>query len=381
MDFAWTDEQQELQDGARKFAAEALEPGADARDRNKAFSRELWRTCADFGLQGMPVPEAYGGGGHDPLSMVAILEGVGQGCSDNGLVFSVGAHLWACTMPILLFGTEAQKQRWLPGMVDGSLVAANGMTEADSGSNAYALRTTARKEGDHYVLDGAKVFVTNAPVADLFVVYARTGGKAGFAGITGFVVDKGTPGLSLGQRFHKMGLRASPMAEVVLDGCRVPADNVLGREGSGSMVFNMSMEWERLMILAPALGAMRRVVDRVVAHARQRKVGETPISKHQSCAHRLVNMELTLRSARLVLLQAAWRKAQEGQAMAESAMAKVTVSEAYVTICREAMQLYGGYGYMEDTQVERELRDALASTLYSGTSEVQRNIIAALTGL
>ena len=381
MDFAWTAEQQELLEGAKKFAAERLCDGVADRDRAGEFSRALWRECADFGLQGMPVPEQYGGAGYEPLDMVAVLEGIGLGGRDNGLLFSINAHLWACTMPILLFGTDEQKQTWLPGMASGELVAANGMTEPDSGSDAYALRTSAKQDGDHYILNGAKVFVTNAPVADLFVVYGRTGGKAGFAGITGFVVEKGTQGLSLGQRFHKMGLRTSPMAELVLDDCRVPADNILGRVGSGSMVFNMSMEWERLMILSTAVGTMRRIVDRCFDHAKERKIGGTPIGKNQALAHKLVDMDMRVEAARLMLYKAAWEKGHVGVAMAQSAMAKVAVSEAYVQTCRDAMQVFGGYGYMEDYELERELRDALSSTLYSGTSEVQRTIMAALKGL
>ena len=379
MDFAWSEQQQQLRDGAVKFG-QSLSEGMVARDRAAQFSRARWQRCAEFGLQGMVVPAAFGGGEHGPLEMAAILEGMGLGCRDNGLIFSIGAHLWACEIPIVLFGTDEQKQRWLPRLCSGEAVGANAMTEPDSGSDAYALRSVARLDGDHYVLNGTKTFVSNAPVADLFVTYARTGGK-GFAGITGFVIEAGAAGLTVGPRFDKLGLRTSPMSEVAFDDCRVPADQVLGRVGSGSFVFNASMEWERLMIMASAIGSMEHLQQRCYAYARERKVGDKPICKHQAVSHKLVDMELRLQSARLMLLSAAWSKAHKGQAMAESAMAKLAVSEAYTHNCRDAIQLHGSYGYMVDYELERELRDATASTLYSGTSEVQRNIVAALKGL
>ncbi len=381
MDFAFTDQQQELHDGAVKFASERLCDGVIKRDKDHQFSHELWQACADFGLQGLMTPEALGGGGHAPLETSAILEGVGYGGQDNGLIFSVGAHLWACTVPLLKFGSPEQKARWLPGMASGELIAANGMTEPDTGSDAYALRTSAIKEGDHYLIEGQKTFVTNAPVADLFVVYARTGGKAGFAGISCFILEKGTEGLTVGKPLSKMGLCTSPMAELFFDGCRVPEENLVGRAGSGSMVFNMSMEFERLFIMAPALGATRRLLERCVEHAKTRKTGDTSLGKHQSVAHRIVDMDLRYEQARLALYHAAWLKGKRGMAMAESARAKLAVSEAYLHCCRDAVQLFGGYGYMVDYELERELRDATAATLYSGTSEVQRNIVAALKGL
>lgn len=380
MDFSWSDEQRELGEGAERFARGRLREGIVERDRQGHFDRDLWQACAEFGVQGLPIPVEHGGGGQDPLALVAILEGLGRGGLDNGLLFSIGAQLWACTTPIIKFGSEEQRRRYLPALASGACIAANGMSEPGSGSDAYALRTTATRDNDDYLLNGQKTFVTNAPVADLFVLYARTGGK-GFSGITCFLVEKGTPGLSVGPPFQKMGLRTSPMAEVFLDECRVSSSAVLGRPGSGSMAFNYSMDWERLFIMAPALGAMQRIHDRCLEQVKTRTVGDQPLCKQQVIAHRLVDMDMRLEQARWLLYRAAWLKGQRGLAMAESARAKLAVSEAYVQGCREAMQLFGGYGYMTEYELERELRDALASTLYSGTSEVQRNIIAALKGL
>ena len=330
-------------------------------------------------MTGLLVPEEWGGAGHDLLSAVAILEGVGYGARDNGLVFSAAAQAASCAGPLVEYGTEEQKREWLPRLADGSAIGATAITEPDSGSSALALATAAVESGGDFVLDGSKTFVTNAPVADVFVVYARTGG--GFAGITCFVIPRDAPGLSVGPPVEKMGLRTSPMAQVFLEGCRVPRRAVLGGVGSGAMVFNQTMDVERLLVMAPAVGVMERLLERCVEHARQRKAGPVPIGRHQAVAHRIADMELELEASRLLLYRAAWQKARRGTATRESALAKLAVSEAYVASCRAALQLFGGYGYTVEYEVERELRDALATTIYVGTSEIQRNLIAGLRGL
>lgn len=379
MDFSWTDDQTELRRGAIEFARERLVEGAVERDRDKSFSRELWDACADFGLQGVLVPEAWDGGGYDLLTAVAVFEGIGYGAGDQGLVFSVAAHAASCEGPLLDFGTDAQKAQWLPGLADGSIIGATGITEPDSGSNAMALATTAEQDGDEWVLRGTKTFVTNAPVADVFVVYARTG--QGFGGLSCFLVPAETDGLTVGPPMEKMGLRTSPIAQIYLDDCRLPASSLVGDVGSGAMIFHQTMDVERLLVMAPAVGAMERLLERCVAHARQRTTGSGPIGKNQAVSHRIADMELRLESSRLLLYRAAWQRQHRGKATRESALAKLAVSEAYVDCCRSAMQIFGGYGYMVDYEIERELRDALATTLYVGTSEIQRNLIAGLRGL
>jgi alkylation response protein AidB-like acyl-CoA dehydrogenase len=380
VDFDWTDDHLSLRRGAVEFASARLADGVSGRDREGVFSRELWDACAKFGLQGILVPEEWNGAGHDLLSAVAVLEGIGYGARDNGLVFSVAAHAASCEGPVCEFGTDAQKQEWLPRLADGSAIGATGVTEPDSGSNALALGTTAVKSRGDWVLDGSKTFVTNAPVADLFVIYARTGGP-GFAGITCFLVPRGTDGLTVGPPMEKMGLRSSPMSQVFLESCRIPASAVVGGVGSGAMVFNQTMDIERLLVMAPAIGVMERLLERCVAHARQRTAGSVPIGKHQSIAHRIADIELELEASRLLLYRAAWRRTRRGTATRESALAKLAISEAYVSSCRSAVQIFGGYGYMVEYELERELRDALATTLYVGTSEIQRNLIAGLRGL
>ena len=380
MDFAWTEDQLELRRGAVEFASRRLAEGVIERDREDVFSRELWDACAEFGLQGLLVPKEWNGVGQDLLSAVATLEGIGYGARDNGLVFSVAAHAASCEGPLATFGSEAQKDEWLPRLADGSAIGATGITEPDSGSNALALGTTAVESRGDWVLNGSKTFVTNAPVADLFVVYARTGGS-GFAGVTCFLIPRDADGLVVGAPMKKMGLRTSPMAQVFLEDCRVPASAVVGGVGSGAMIFNQTMDIERLLVMAPAVGVMERILERCVAHARQRTVGGVPIAKHQSISHPIADMELELEAARLLLYRAAWHRGRRVTATRESALAKLAVSEAYVASCRSAVQIFGGYGYVVETELERELRDALATTLYVGTSEIQRNLIAGLRGL
>jgi hypothetical protein len=379
VDFEWTADQVRLRRGGVEFASTRLAADAIGRDREGAFPRDLWVACAEFGLQGLLVPQDWNGAGQDLLSAIAVLEGVGYGARDNGLVFSVTAHAASCEGPLVGFGSEAQKREWLPGLADGSLIGATGITEPDSGSNALALTTTAVRHGDEWLLNGSKTFVTNAPVADLFVLYARTG--EGFGGVTCFLVPRGAQGLVIGPPIEKMGLRTSPMAQVYLDDCRVPASAVVGGVGSGALIFNQTMEVERLLVMAPAIGVMERILERCVAHARQRKAGPVALARHQAIAHRIADMELALEASRLLLYRAAWQRMRRGTATRESALAKLAVSEAYVEHCRSAIQIFGGYGYTVEYELERELRDALAATLYVGTSEIQRNLIAGLRGV
>ena len=380
MDFGWTDDQMTLRRGAVDFATRRLTEGVADRDRNCFFPRELWDACAEFGLQGLVVPAEWNGAGHDLLSAIAVLEGIGYGARDNGLVFSVAAHAASCEGPICDFGSDEQRKEWLPRLTDGSAIGATGITEPDSGSNALSLQTTAVERRDEWVLDGCKTFVTNAPVADVFIIYARTGDSP-MSGITCFLIPRETPGLSVGPPIEKMGLRTSPMSQVFFEDCRVPASAVVGGVGSGGMIFNQTMDLERLLVMAPAIGVMERVLERCVAHARQRTAGSVPLSKHQSISHRIADMELELEASRLLMYRAAWHRMHRGSATRESALAKLAVSEAYVASCRSAVQIFGGYGYMVEYELERELRDALATTLYVGTSEIQRNLIAGLRGL
>jgi alkylation response protein AidB-like acyl-CoA dehydrogenase len=284
-------------------------------------------------------------------------------------------------MPILRFGREDQKRRYLPGLCDGSLIGAHAMTEPTTGSDAFALRTTAVKCGASYVLNGSKTFVTNAPVADFFLVFARTDPAKGAFGLAAFLVGRDTPGVTLGRELHKMGLRTSPMAEVVLENCEVAADAMLGAPGGGMALFNHSMDWERGGILACAAGTMERQLERCTTYARERRQFGRAIGKFQAVADRIVDMKLRLETARLLLYRLGWLKTMGKPTKVESPMVKVYLSECFLQSSLDAVQIFGGYGYMAEYELEREVRDAVGSRIYSGTSDIQRNLIASALGL
>jgi alkylation response protein AidB-like acyl-CoA dehydrogenase len=381
MDFEWTDEQRAYRDAVISFAQAELSDGVRRRDEEHEFSFEAWKKCAAFGIQGLPVPEDYGGQGADATTVMLALEAFGYGCKDNGLIFALNAQMWACEIPLVRFGTDEQKRRYLPGLCDGSLIAAQGMTEPDSGSDAFSLATAAEKAEDHYVLNGRKTFVTNGPQADVFLVYATTDRSSGFAGLCVFIVDRETPGLSIGQPLHKMGLRTSPMSELFFDGCVVPADRMLGQPGAGMAIFNVAMQWERSCILASTVGTMQRQLERCIAHARERRQFGQPIGKFQAVSHRIADMKVRLETARLLPYRLGWLIDRGKSTALDAALAKLYLSECYLQSSLDALQIFGGYGYMSEYELEREVRDAIGSRIHSGTSDIQRNIIAGLLGL
>lgn len=381
VNFELATEWQQLQESAVEFARTELGGSRIAADRDEVFDRAGWDACARFGVLGMPVPQKYGGLDLGLSALLAVMEGLGYGTRDQGLLFSINAHLWTNSIPILLYGTEDQRERYLPRLVSGELIGANGATEPDAGSDVFSMRTHAVRDGDDYVLTGTKTFVTNAPVANLAVVYATLDPKLGATGITGFIVDCHTRGLSISAPFDKMGLRTSPMAEMVLDGCRIPVTDRLGREGRGVQVFESSMEWERGCILATCLGVMRRQLEDCIAHARARKQFGKPIGKFQSVANKIVDMKVRLDTCRPLVYRIGHLKDSGTSATQEAAVAKLHVSDCYVKSSLDAIQIFGGYGYMREQEVERDLRDAVGSTIYSGTNEIQRNIIAGSLGL
>lgn len=381
MDFAWSKEQLAFKSAVIKFAQKELKDDLIERDRNSEVSRKNWQKCADFGILGLAVPEEYGGGATDILTAMLMMEGLGYGCQDNGLLFAMNAQMWSVQHPILTFGTEAQKRKYLPGLCNGSLIGAHGMSEPDSGSDAYSLRARATRVEGGYVLNGTKMFVTNAPIADLALVFATVDPAKGIGGVTAFLVEVGTPGFSVGRDLEKMGLRTSPMGELILEDCFVPEENRLGVEGAGSSLFNDSMEWERSCILGTHIGAMERQLQLCIRYARERRQFNQPIGKFQSVANRIADMKVRLETARLILYKVAWLKSQGKSAVMEAAMAKLYLSECFVQSSLDAIRTLGGYGYMTEFEVERDLRDAIGGTLYSGTSDIQRMIIARLSGL
>jgi alkylation response protein AidB-like acyl-CoA dehydrogenase len=381
MDFGWSDEQQVFKDAVIEFARTRLNQGMIERDRESRFSRELWRECARFGIQGMPFPEQFGGGNADIVTTMLTMEGLGYGCLDNGLIFGINAQMWSVQMPIFRFGSDAQKDKYLPGLCSGDLIGAHGMSEPDSGSDAFGLRTRAERRANGYVLNGTKTFVTNAPECDVALVFATIDPNRKSLGVTGFLIERGTPGFTISPHIDKMGLRTSHMSELILDDCFLPEENRLGKEGLGSRIFSDSMEWERACILGSHLGAMQRLLEKCVQYAKDRRQFGESIGRFQSVANRIVDMKVRLETARLLLYQVAWLKKMGKPAVMEAALAKLYLSECFVQSGLDAIRTMGGYGYTTEYEVERDLRDAVGGTIYSGTSDIQRNIIARLLGL
>jgi alkylation response protein AidB-like acyl-CoA dehydrogenase len=370
------DEQRLLKRSVAEFARRELNHDLDRRDREATFPRDKWMKCAQLGLQGLPVPVEYGGVGARASTIAAALQGLGYGCADNGLIFSLNAQMWACEIPIVSFGSETQKRRYLPALCDGSLIASHAMTEPGSGSDAFSLTTTARPDGETWVLNGSKTFATNAPDSDLFVVFATTDRSLGFAGLCAFLIERGAPGLEIGRPFSKMGLRTSHLGELFFSDCKVPADALLATPGAGMAIFNTSMRWERSLILAAAVGTMERQLERSVHYARQRVQFGQPIARFQAISHKIVDMKLRLETSHLMLYRTASLLEDGSVTDLDAAMTKLHLSECLVHSSLDALQIHGATGYMTESGLERDLRDALGSRIYSGTSEMQRNVIA-----
>jgi len=360
MDFSWTLEQDELYDHILSLVQNKLDAGDT--DTHQPWTRAQWLLCGDLKLLGLSVPTRYG-------------------CEDMGLVFSVSAHLFACAMPIVEYGDEIIKNRILHGLCSGAIVGANAITEENAGSDVLALKTRAVVDGDSYILQGKKSYVSNGPVADLFVVYAVTNPAHGYLGITAFVVEKDTLGLIIGEPFRKMGLTSTPACRISFDACRVPVANRIGKEGQGSQIFKQSMQWERSCLFAGYLGQMERQLERTITYAKERRQFGKPLGKHQAIAHRLADMKVRLEAARLLLYRACWRFDQGLDALLDISLAKLAVSQAAVMGGLDAIHIHGSTGINCEHGIEQMLRDAIPSTIFSGTSEMQRDIIASELGL
>lgn len=381
MDFSWTEEQLNYKRAVIEFAQKELNTELIVRDRQGELARENWSKCAQFGILGLAVPEECGGSGADIMTTMLAMEGLGYGCRDNGLIFAMNAQMWSVQHPILAFGSEAQKQKYLPGLCSGKLIGAHGMSEPDSGSDAYSLQTQATRTDEGYVLNGMKMLVTNAPVADVALIFATVDRTKGLGGVTAFLIDKGTPGFGVSQSIEKMGLRTAQMGKLILEDCILPSESRLGPEGAGPAIFNSSMEWERSCILGSHIGTMERQLEESIRYARERRQFGQRIGKFQSVSNRIADMKVRLETARLLLYKVAWLKQTGKSAVMEAALAKLYLSECFVRSSLDAIRTYGGYGYLTEFEVERDLRDAIGGTLYSGTSDIQRMIIARWLGL
>ncbi|MBW3562052.1 MAG: acyl-CoA dehydrogenase family protein [Actinobacteria bacterium] len=378
MDFQLSEEQQAFMKSVREFAAEVVAPGAAERDREGRFDREVWDEVGRFGLCGLPVPEEHGGSGADVLTTGLALEALAYGGQDAGLNLSLGAHLTIGAMPIALHGTAEQKRRWLPGLASGGSIGAFAITEPGAGSDAAGITTTARQEGDVYVLNGAKTFCTNGSIADVITVIAVTEPEAP-AGqkMTAFLVLAGTDGLSFGEDLHKMGNRSSPTSEVFLDDVEVPAAAVLGDVGSALwQVAFECFDWERTCMIASVVGGMERTLDDSITYAKEREAFGRPIGRFGAIQEKIADMRIRLEAARLLQREAAWLKDQGLDHQIQASIAKAFVGEAAVQSALDGVQLHGGWGYIQDFPVERGLRDAKLATIGGGTTEIQKMVIA-----
>jgi clorobiocin biosynthesis protein CloN3 len=380
MDFEHTPEQTKRYDETLAAVRGNL-PGRSRATADAHFDRDEWRSAARLGLTGLCLPVEHGGQGLGALDTALGLEAFGRGCADTGLVFGVAAHLLACAVPIRDFAGDQVRGRLLGGLARGDLVAANAMTEDAAGSDVGRLTTSAVRQADGYLLDGEKSFASNAPLADLIVTYAVTDPAAGFLGITAFAVPANLPGIEVTRPLAKMGLYGCPAGRVRFAGCRVPARYVLGTPGQGGRVFQHSMDWERACLFAIYLGVMAEQLERCVAHARQRRQFGHPIADFQAISHRIATMSQRLESARLLLYRACWLLDRGRDHDAEVSMSKVAVSEAAVANAIDAVQVFGGAGYLRSTGIEQHLRDAMPATIFSGTNEIHRGIIAREVGL
>lgn len=380
MDFALSAEERDAYERTLVLARGELNPRI-ARAEGSAFQRETWEAAAHHGLAGLCIPSTWGGKGYTVMQTVQAVEALGYGCNDQGFVFALAAHLLACAVPIWRCGTDEQRRAFLPPLVSGRWVGGQALSEPEAGSDVMSLATTAHARGDAYVLNGRKAYVTNGPVADAFVVYATVDRTLGFAGVTAFLVHTQTPGLRVGPDRRKIGLRSSPLGELSLEECQVPATQRLGQEGAGAAIFTETMRWERCCLFALYVGAMQRALEECVAHATKRRQFGQTIGKFQSVANRVVDMRVRLDASRLLLYRAAWLLQQGKPCDLEIAMSKLFVSESAVLTGLDAIQIHGAKGCLEESAISDALTDAIPSRIFSGTSEMQRLVIARCLGL
>jgi len=376
-----SEEQRRYAEHVRGFAEDVLSVSAEARLAEGRFDRAVWHEAAEFGLAGLPVPEQWGGSGLRALDTMLAIEALGEGCADMGLVFSLCAHMFACAVPIWRHGSDDICDHYLLKVTSGRLIAANAITEPESGSDAYALRTHAQRDGRRYVLNGQKCFITNAPVADLFLVYAATDPSQSYFGISAFLVEADNPGLKVVPEGSKTGLVTSPWGSLYLDDCIVDESSRLGPEGAGASIFHDSMTWERACLFAAYVGYMQRVLAKCIHYAQSRRQYQRPIGHNQSVSNRLVDYKLRLEAGRLLLYRAGWLYDQ-GEPYEEAvAQSKLWISESAVQGGLDAIQLFGGGGVLREAGVDRLLLDSLPARIFSGTSEIQREVLARHMGL
>ena len=379
MDFHLTKEQQMLRKMYREFAENEVKPLAQEIDEEERFPMETVEKMAKLGMMGIYFPKGYGGAGGDVLSYAMCVEELAKVCGTTAVI--VSAHTSLCCAPIFEHGTEEQKKKYLPDLLSGKKIGAFGLTEPGAGTDASGQQTTAVLEGDHYVLNGSKCFITNGNVADTFVVFAMTDKKAGNHGISAFIVEKDFPGFSQGKHEKKMGIRGSSTCDLIFEDCIVPKENLLGKEGKGFKIAMMTLDGGRIGIASQALGLAEGAIDEAVKYTKERVQFGRPLSKFQNTQFQLADMACRTKAAQYVVYAAAMKKQNHEDYSEAAAMAKLFAAETASDVTRRAVQLFGGYGYTREYPVERMMRDAKITEIYEGTSEVQRMVIAKHLGL
>lgn len=374
MQFKLTEEHEMIRKMVRDFAQKEVAPTAAERDEEERFDRVIFDKMAELGLTGIPWPEEYGGIGSDYLAYCIAIEELSRVCASTGVTLS--AHTSLAGWPIYKFGSEAQKQTYLRPMAQGEKIGAYGLTEPSSGSDAGGMRTTAKLVGDEYVINGSKIFITNGGIADTYVVFALTDPESKQKGTSAFIVEKDFPGFSVGKKEKKLGIRSSPTTEIIFDECRVPKENLLGKEGEGFKIAMMTLDGGRNGIAAQAVGIAQGALDAAVDYAKERVQFGKPISAQQGIGFKLADMATGVEASRLLTYQAAWLESVGLPYGKESAMSKLFAGDTAMKVTTEAVQVFGGYGYTKDYPVERYMRDAKITQIYEGTQEIQKLVIS-----
>jgi butyryl-CoA dehydrogenase len=379
MDFQFTEEQLMFKDQLIRFAKKDIVPRVQEHDLKGEFDRQSFQRLGEFGILGLHFPESLGGSDADVVTTVLAGEALGEAGVDGGLTLAYGAHTFLCADTIYAHGTDGQRAAYIPKLSSGQWVGCMGLTEPNAGSDVASMTTRAEKKGDRYILNGNKMFITNGPVADVAVVYAKTGKDLKHAGISAFIVEKGTPGFSAGNNLIKMGVRTSHTSELILEDCEIPETNLIGREGEGFLMAMQTVEWDRSALLAPFVGGMTYVLKKCARYARERYQFGRPIGRFQAIKHKLADIKIFIEAARTLCYRIAWCKDQ-GRPLnhLEAAVAKLFVGDGSLGPANDAMVLFGGYGYCQEYEVERYFRDSRLAPIGGGTSDIQKKIISKL---
>ena len=381
MEFAFTKEQEMFKKEVIRFAKKEIVPRVEENDKNHTFDFEGFRKMGEFGLLGLHFPEEYGGSGADVVTTVLAGEALGEAGVDGGLTLALGAHSFLCADTIYCHGTEAQKKRYLPKLISGEFIGCMGLTEPDAGSDVASMKTTAIEDGDSYILNGSKTFITNGPIADVALIYAKTDPSKAHEGISAFLVETDTPGFSAGAPMHKLGCCTSQTSELFFSDCRIPKENLVGKLGMGFLMAMQTVEWDRSALLSPMIGGVTYSLAQCISYAKCREQFGRPIGKFYATKEKLASMKIFQQAARLLVYRIAWCK-EQGNPLnhLEAAVAKLFVGDWILGPSNDAILLHGGYGYCHEYNVERLFRDARLAPIGGGTSDIQKMIISKTMG-